>query len=378
MHSTSRHALAGLDSFSPTMAFRTLTQWLGHSKLIKIEPCLGTTRKELVSSQYKQDFGGSIMAKRSGRLRWVLGNHILRPSSTQPPLTLLSPRKFIQSIHQCLSPYSTQFSPSLPPSYPPSRLLPTLSPLLSPPLQPFTVPVRKANIFAGEFTGQYQQFEGNENNEMKPRKYLNVLRIDAGHSSQSVVSLASQRLTNALAKTIPYRLKTLDLWSELYNYDCSYAEAKLRILQGKGTKEDHAKFQPVLAMAREINLVDALIVTTPMWNYSMPYVLKQYIDIVIQPGVNFRESEGEPPRPIRGGRPLILLTSAGGIENPERDFLAPYLKLIFALVGFEDCRHVHMSGMSKAISKQAKINSKADQIDSIAHFICDFAHHDQV
>jgi putative NADPH-quinone reductase len=28
-----------------------------------------------------------------------------------------------------------------------------------------------------------------------------------------------------------------------------------------------------------------------MWNYSVPYVLKQYIDTVVQPGINLNEME---------------------------------------------------------------------------------------
>ena len=36
-------------------------------------------------------------------------------------------------------------------------------------------------------------------------------------------------------------------------------------------------FNPVLEAAESINTVDLVVVATPMWNYSVPYVLKQYI-----------------------------------------------------------------------------------------------------
>ncbi len=34
-----------------------------------------------------------------------------------------------------------------------------------------------------------------------------------------------------------------------------------------------------------------MLVATPMWNYTVPYVLKQYLDILVQPGINLNEME---------------------------------------------------------------------------------------
>jgi hypothetical protein len=34
-----------------------------------------------------------------------------------------------------------------------------------------------------------------------------------------------------------------------------------------------------------------VLVATPMWNYTVPYVLKQYLDILVQPGINLNEMD---------------------------------------------------------------------------------------
>ncbi len=34
-----------------------------------------------------------------------------------------------------------------------------------------------------------------------------------------------------------------------------------------------------------------MLVATPMWNYTVPYVLKQYLDILVQPGINLNEMD---------------------------------------------------------------------------------------
>ena len=47
---------------------------------------------------------------------------------------------------------------------------------------------------------------------------------------------------------------------------------------------------PWAGVHREVNrlkAVDKVLISSPMWNYSIPYKLKHYIDIVCQPGVSF-------------------------------------------------------------------------------------------
>ena len=55
-------------------------------------------------------------------------------------------------------------------------------------------------------------------------------------------------------------------------------------MDGKGSEEDYKTFEPVNKLASELNDTDLLILSTPLWNMALPYVMKQYIDIVIQPG----------------------------------------------------------------------------------------------
>jgi FMN-dependent NADH-azoreductase len=62
---------------------------------------------------------------------------------------------------------------------------------------------------------------------------------------------------------------------------------------------------------------------------SVPYPLKHYIDIVVQPGLTFRETDkGAKALEGRDGRQLILVTSTGGDYSAgsvmaSKDFLTP-------------------------------------------------------
>ena len=50
-------------------------------------------------------------------------------------------------------------------------------------------------------------------------------------------------------------------------------------------------FESTTLLIKLQQLVCAVLIGTPMWNYSVPYVLKQYIDTIVQPGINLNEME---------------------------------------------------------------------------------------
>ena len=110
-----------------------------------------------------------------------------------------------------------------------------------------------------------------------------VLHLTAQHSDKSVVSITTNNLISSLK--FDKEIKERNLWTEsLIPYNIEHVISKFRILEEKATEEDHLKFEPVQILAEELNDTDLLILSTPLWNMSLPYIMKQYIDIAIQPG----------------------------------------------------------------------------------------------
>ena len=70
----------------------------------------------------------------------------------------------------------------------------------------------------------------------------------------------------------------------LPNYNLQHIGAKFRLMRDIGETEDENLFEPIRALAEELNRNNILVISTPMWNLTVPYVVKQYIDIVVQPG----------------------------------------------------------------------------------------------
>lgn len=117
-----------------------------------------------------------------------------------------------------------------------------------------------------------------------------------------------------------------------------------------------AKFAPLLGEQRtakqrriwslvrkEIERVrgfDRLVISSPMWNWSVPHALKAWIDVIVQPVDSFTINErGEHIGTLGEGRPLqLILTRSGTYDgsHPElHDFQRPYLEYIFTFLGYE-------------------------------------------
>ena len=84
-------------------------------------------------------------------------------------------------------------------------------------------------------------------------------------------------------------VETLDVWAaDLPEFDFTTASGKYKEMRGMPHSEDEARaWQRVVHTINHFKSADMLLVSPPMWNFNIPYRLKQYLDIVVQPGYTF-------------------------------------------------------------------------------------------
>ena len=95
---------------------------------------------------------------------------------------------------------------------------------------------------------------------------------------------------------------------------------------------------------------DIYLISTPMWNLSIPYALKYYIDSIVQPGYLYKYNEQGQPVGLVHGKKMICLTSRGGDYSAKSpfhayDFQEPYLRAIFGFVGITDIHFINAQPM---------------------------------
>ncbi|WP_345801310.1 NAD(P)H-dependent oxidoreductase [Microbacterium sp. AZCO] len=181
----------------------------------------------------------------------------------------------------------------------------------------------------------------------------------------------SQALLDELAGRIPdLEIETLDLFQEdLPAIAGDNIDAKYTLLARMPIGREHAEsWAEIEREIERFRRADAYVISTPMWNFGIPYVLKYYIDCIVQPGYLFRFTEQGYPEPLLEDRPTIVVSSSGSDYSDATpmkalDFLEPYLRTIFGFVGLQDLTFIRAHGVD--VSEPARDAALAGALEEV-------------
>ncbi len=113
---------------------------------------------------------------------------------------------------------------------------------------------------------------------------------------------------------------------------------------------------------------DRVVLATPMHNFSVPAVVKAWLDAVIQKGFTFSvDTTGY--HGLLKARQAAVLYASGGIYEGERaalDFLGPLVKLGFGMMGITEVALINAGGMNlpdgKAEERQVAAAQRAAEL----------------
>lgn len=143
------------------------------------------------------------------------------------------------------------------------------------------------------------------------------------------------------------RVDYLDLWAkELPRFDGEVINAKYAILHGKPhTESQKAAWKAVEEVIYDFMDADKFVFSLPMWNFGIPYKLKHFIDVLVQPGYTFIYTPKEGYKGMVTGKPATLIYSRGGAYGPGTgaeplDYQKTYMEQILGFIGFTDIRSI--------------------------------------
>jgi FMN-dependent NADH-azoreductase len=124
-------------------------------------------------------------------------------------------------------------------------------------------------------------------------------------------------------------------------------------------------------MAAQLRSADIVVVAFPMYNFSMPAIVKAWFDSVIQRGVTFGERKGDHIVISNTGKKALTLISSGGVYSDEssssREHALSLSNLEFQFLGYSDVRGILAEGMAKKEEvKQTSLNKSIRQVRAIA------------
>jgi FMN-dependent NADH-azoreductase len=143
-------------------------------------------------------------------------------------------------------------------------------------------------------------------------------------------------------------LRTFDLWDgTLPAFGPAATAAKMAVFAGADPQgEEATAWRAARETFERFDAADRYLFSVPMWNAGVPYILKQFIDVVSQPGMVFGfDPERGYSGLLRGKRAAVIYTSAvygpGRGPNFGNDFLAPFFNDWLRWTGIEDISEIH-------------------------------------
>ncbi len=198
------------------------------------------------------------------------------------------------------------------------------------------------------------------------KKLLHIIATPREDESRTLKVSAS--FLEAFATSHPdWVVETLDLSKEeLPALTVKRVDGKYVLLSGKELSGQYrTAWQEIVLQIQRFLSADAYLVSTPMWNFSIPYMLKHYLDVIVQPGYLFRYT-GSGTEGLVKNRKMAIVTSRGGeYTTPDSrilDYQEPYLRAIFGFVGIQDIQFAIAQPMDLGEAQQAQRIQEAQLI----------------
>jgi FMN-dependent NADH-azoreductase len=142
-------------------------------------------------------------------------------------------------------------------------------------------------------------------------------------------------------------IDTMDLWREpLPEFDGALLEAKYARMAGQVfTGAQREAFAAAERHALRLARADRVLISTPMWNFGIPYRLKHWIDLIVQPGLTFSFDPARGYMPLLKDRPAVAIVASGsdfvtGMSRGRIDMATPYLREALRFIGITNVRFV--------------------------------------
>lgn len=201
---------------------------------------------------------------------------------------------------------------------------------------------------------------------MNIKKLLHIIATPRGEESRTL-KIAETFLNSFKKIHQDWAIERLNLAEEeLPPLTLKQVDGKYLLLGGKDLSGELKKaWEEIILHIERFSLADAYLISTPMWNFSIPYMLKQYIDIIVQPKYLFRYT----PKGVEGlikNKKMLIVTSRGGEYGSDQtrklDFQEPYLRAIFGLVGITDITFINAQPMDMGLEIQEQKIKKAQDL----------------
>ena len=133
------------------------------------------------------------------------------------------------------------------------------------------------------------------------------------------------------------------------------------------SQEQQAVVELSDTLIEEVKAADTLVIAAPMYNFTIPTQLKNWIDLIARAGVTFKYTENGVQGLIEGKKAIVITTRGGIHKDSPTDNVTPYLRTVLGFVGITDVEFVYAEALNMGEDFAAKgISEAQSQLAAIA------------
>jgi FMN-dependent NADH-azoreductase len=124
-------------------------------------------------------------------------------------------------------------------------------------------------------------------------------------------------------------------------------------------------------LVEELHQADQIVITTPMYNFGIPSVLKSWIDLIARVGETFKYTD-QGPIGLLSDKPVTILISSGGTPvGGQMDFVSGYLRQVFTFIGLNQVTVIAADRLN--VDTEASLSRAEKDIEEHARLLLEAA-----
>lgn len=132
-------------------------------------------------------------------------------------------------------------------------------------------------------------------------------------------------------------------------------------------KDEESKNNPILKYAYQFAEADKYVIASPMWNLSIPAILKAYIDYVSVTGITFKYTAEGPVGLLKDKKAVHIVSRGGEYANAPYEMGDRYLRTILGFFGISEIETIAVENVDViGVNVQEKVEEGIKKANLLA------------
>ncbi|WP_111682784.1 FMN-dependent NADH-azoreductase [Winogradskyella tangerina] len=193
---------------------------------------------------------------------------------------------------------------------------------------------------------------------------MKILNINSSSNRQSSIS-------TGYAEKLIDRIKEVEDEVSIVERHTTYSDIPFLneemlaslFVKGERTESQVDALRKSQELVDELIEADTIIISAPIYNFSVPASLKAYFDLIARAGLTFQYTENGPVGLLKDKKAYVVISSGGTQIDSDIDFAGKYIRHFLGFIGITDIEMIKLDQlMFDAESKQEKADNQIKEL----------------